>query len=131
MFAFIKSLFTSKARGEAVEPEPSEAEHALIIDTREPTISIEEVYALEDALTAALESDGVGDVDGHEIATDGSHAIIYMYGADANKMFASALPILRAQRISASGFARLRFGAADDPAVREEYLEISKVENPH
>ena len=130
MFRFLKRLFGLGGLPAGIGLTSTQPEQALIIDTRELSVSLDEVLALEDALTEALEASGVGDVDGHDIAVDGSHAIIYMYGAEANKMLVSTLTVLRAHRISASGFARLRFGAANDPSVQEIYVEICKIENP-
>lgn len=93
-------------------------EQSLILTTVGVAVTLEEVFDLQDALTEAFARHSVGEVDGHEIAVDGSEALIYMYGPDAEAMFAVALPILKAHPATASSRAMLRFGEVADPNAR-------------
>jgi hypothetical protein len=101
-------------------------EHAMIVHTGPGVVTLDEVRIIEDELSDALKKDSVGEVDGHELELSGRDAIFYIYGPDADRMFATALPILRGQRATANGYATLRYGAPDDPkAASVEHLIAS------
>jgi hypothetical protein len=48
----------------------------------------------EKTLESAVNSSGIGSYDGNELAADGRNGTLYMYGPDADKLFALAKPIL-------------------------------------
>jgi len=104
-----------------------ETEQALTITTVGVKFSPREIFAVQDDLTQAFGLHAVGMVDGNEIALDGSEALIYMYGHDAEAMFAVALPILKSHHATASGRAMLRFGGVADKGAR---IDIRLINDP-
>jgi hypothetical protein len=56
------------------------------------------LFAIEEELEAAIAGAGVGELDGNDVAGDGSDAKLYMYGSNADALF---------------GAVRLRLGALD------------------
>ena len=62
------------------------------------------VYALEQELTKVIAEAGVGVYDGHEIALlDGDDAYLFMYGPDADKLFAAVQPTLQGDEFAERG----------------------------
>jgi len=57
------------------------------------------LFAFEKTLKDAVNHSGAGDYDGNELAVDGSDGSLYMYGPDADKLFAVAKPILLSTRL--------------------------------
>ncbi|WP_189779720.1 hypothetical protein [Streptomyces tauricus] len=53
----------------------------------------EQIYEAEQAMEAATEEAGVGEVDGNEFG--GGDAVVYTYGPDADALFKVLEPILR------------------------------------
>jgi hypothetical protein len=100
-------------------------EHALIVETKGVQVEDGALYAVEDALTGAIEKAGVGIYDGHDRAVDGSHAILYMYGPDADDLFKVALPILLSHALTASGVAKRRYGSAQNPNAQVKFTSLS------
>jgi hypothetical protein len=86
---------------------------------------LDALIALQDQLAQAIEPWGVGQVDGHEIAMDGSEGSLYAYGPDAKAMLAAALPVICRSPLAEGGRAYLRYGAVDDQAAIEETLPLS------
>lgn len=72
------------------------------------------IHELEDQLAERIVAGGVGEYDGHEIRED--FVVLFMYGADADKLFGSVAPIIA----SRSGLGRFdvvkRYG---EPGARE------------
>jgi hypothetical protein len=52
-------------------------------------------FSFEKGLEDAIAESGAGDYDGNELAVDGSDGTLYMYGPDADKLFAVAWEYLR------------------------------------
>jgi hypothetical protein len=75
------------------------------------------LYALEDQLEQALISGTVGEYDGNEVGQ--GEFVLYMYGQDANALFAAVEPFLKACPAAAGGYAIKRYGDASDPTARE------------
>ena len=65
---------------------------------------------LESAITAAQ----AGEYDGNEVAVDGSDGTLYMYGPDADKLFAAIRPALEACSFMKGALVRLRYGPPAD-----------------
>ncbi len=85
---------------------------------------LDALIALQDQLAQAIEPSGIDQVDGHEIAMDGSEGSLYAYGPDAKAMLAAALPVICRSPLAAGGRAYLRYGAVDDPAAVEEWFPL-------
>jgi hypothetical protein len=86
--------------------------------------SLDPLFELEDELEKVLESRPVGQLDGHEIAVDGSDGFLFLYGPDADALYSAIEPVLRASPVTQGGNATLRYGSPDETNVLEKYLEI-------
>ena len=85
---FRERITSSAASEERIE------EHAVIVYFEYAADSLEPLYDLEEQLEAAIAAAGVGEFDGNEIAVDLSDGSLYMYGPDADALFAVARPLL-------------------------------------
>ena len=83
-------------------------------------------FEFEKALEEAIAKAGVGEYDGNELAVDGSDGTKYMYGPDADKLFALVRPRLLAASFLKNVVVTLRYGAASDPAARQARIELSR-----
>ncbi len=72
---------------------------------------------LADELAEAIEEAGVGEFDGDEFG-EGA-CVFYMYGPNADALFAAVEPILRKSPLAANGRVVKRYGTADDASVKE------------
>jgi hypothetical protein len=82
----------------------------------------EKVHELEDELLEAIEDAGVGEFDGDEFG--GNQCTLYMYGPDADKLFAIVEPILRASGLTKGGNIVRRYGDASDRDAREVRIDL-------
>jgi hypothetical protein len=80
-------------------------------------------FQWEPAITQAVSSAGY-EYDGNELAANGADGTIYMYGPDADKLFAVALPFLKRAPFLTHKVATLRYGAATDPQVQKKVVAI-------
>ncbi|MCJ0975642.1 hypothetical protein MST27_19930 [Pseudomonas sp. PS1] len=85
-------------------------EQAVIVKFSYGLDSIKEIFDLEDLLESAIESAGVGGFDGDEIAVDLSDGYLYMYGPDANAVYAVVEPILKSASFMKSAQVTLVYG---------------------
>jgi hypothetical protein len=93
-------------------------DHAVIVTFPYGSTNLEELFALEDELIEAIEASGCGELDGNEVATDGSEAILFMYGPDADKLFGTIKAVFEASKFKSGAVAKLRYGPPED-GVRE------------
>jgi hypothetical protein len=98
-------------------------EHAVIVHLRltgGPLGSPEEgdaAAALGDELESAVEAASAGEFDGDEF---GDHkCVLFMYGPDADRLFAAIEPILKDTPLAAGGHAIKRYGEAADSDAAE------------
>ncbi len=109
------------------------AEHAVIVqfygfaekfwtDDDRP---LDPLFELEDELISALDGKSLGELDGHEIAMDGRDGTLYLYGPDADALFAAIEPLLKASPVTQGGNATLRYGGPKESDVREKYVAIA------
>ncbi len=130
MWTFLKRLLLIGSASTLAAPAVGQAakvEHALIVTTVGVHVTIDEVFAIQDGLTQAFDQLSVGEVDGHEIEVSGREALFYMYGPDAEAMFAAALPVLKAHLATTNSRAMLRFGDVSDKSAR---VEVRMVNDP-
>ena len=99
-------------------------EHAVIVHFEYGTTDLSNLFALEDELIEAVETAGVGEYDGHEIALDGSDGYYYLYGPDADALFSAIRPILMTTDLIKNPEVVLRYGRADDPNAREAIANL-------
>lgn len=85
---------------------------------------LDPIHELEDQMNAVLEGKDVGVLDGHEVAMDGSEGFFFLYGPDADALYAAIEPTLRASVLAQGGHATLRYGPPALANVRERYIEI-------
>lgn len=108
------------------------SEHSVIVEFveygdrffRPETNDLGPLFDFEDELEDAVTKSATGEVDGHEIAMDGSHGFIYLYGPDADALFNDIRPVLTKSEVARGGKVTLRYGGLDDPAARESVHDI-------
>lgn len=86
-----------------------ESEQAVIISFRYEIDGLERLHRLEKELEKVIELAGVGEYDGHEIATDYSDGFLYMYGSNAETLFKTIQPTLKKSDFMRDAIAKLRF----------------------
>ena len=72
---------------------------------------------MEDRLIAAINENGVGEFDGIERGR-GAY-IMYMYGPNADQLFAVVEPILKSEQVARGSFVIKRYGSTEDENARE------------
>ena len=88
--------------------------------------SLDPLYALEDELIDALDGKNVGELDGHEIAIDGSDGFLFLYGPDADALFALIEPVLRKSPVMPGADATLRYGDPDQADLKQRLVRIDQ-----
>ncbi|MBI3948139.1 MAG: hypothetical protein HY321_19635 [Armatimonadetes bacterium] len=86
------------------------SEHAVIVSFAYGDRNLDALFDLEEKLEAAIEEAGVGEYDGNEIAVDGSDGSLFMFGPDAERLFAVVQPILATTPFMKGAEVHLRFG---------------------
>ena len=105
---FFRRLFGRKsATAPPANPAP---QHAVLVRFAYGNTDLSRLFALEERLEEAIVKGGVGEFDGNEVATDGSDGTLYMYGPDADALFAAVRPILLATEFTRGARATLRYG---------------------
>lgn len=85
---------------------------------------LDPLYELEDDLETVLSEGNAGELDGHEVAMDGSDGYLFFYGPDANALYAAVLPVLQSSPVTQGGSVTLRHGDADDETAQVEEFDI-------
>lgn len=98
-------------------------EHAVIVNFNYGGTDFDPVFELGSQLDHAITTAAVGDFDGNELATDGSDGSLYMYGPDADQLFAVVRPVLEAAAFMHGARVRLRYGDAGSGA-REQVVVL-------
>ncbi len=98
--------------------------HAVIAHFDYAADSLDALFDVEEQLEAAINAAGVGEFDGNEIAVDLSDGSLYMYGPEAEALFAVVRPILAGAECLRNTRVTLRFGPPeDDVPERVEVLD--------
>lgn len=90
------------------------SEHAVIVEFTYGSTNLDALFKLEDQLEKAINAGNVGELDGNEMAADGSTGILYMYGPDADKLFAVVKPLLEAAPCMLGAEVHLRYGPREE-----------------
>lgn len=90
----------------------------------EQGIDLQPLVLLSDHLDGVLTADGLGEMDGYELADDGSVGTIYLYGEDARAMYETVKNTLEASPVTRGGMAFLYFGDVTDDATKVDEIEI-------
>lgn len=96
------------------------SEHAVIVRFDYGTTDLSALFELEDQLEEAIADAQVGEYDGNEMAVDGSDGFLYMYGPDADALFATVKETLAKSASIRNVHATLRYGPAADDTRRVE-----------
>ena len=111
------------------EARPSEHCVTVHLDLSEPPYGSHEdrnsVHRLSDRLAEAIAIHAAGEFDGDEFG-DGK-CVLYMYGPDADRLFAAIMPVLKDQRRFSSGRIVRRFGP---PGSRTEENDLASLRQP-
>ena len=92
------------------DEQPPATQHAVIVQFNYLPATLDELTKLEDQLVAAVEQSGAGQFDGNEIALDGRDTLLYMYGPDADKLYAAIEPVLLMWDALSEARVLLRYG---------------------
>jgi hypothetical protein len=98
-------------------------EHAVLVHLK--NTNLDGVIAIEDSLEPAIAEAGVGEYDGNEVAVDGSEAILYAYGPDADALWNVMRPIVLKANPPDGSYVIKRYGEASDPTAREVRVELA------
>ncbi|OJW12370.1 MAG: hypothetical protein BGO49_21190 [Planctomycetales bacterium 71-10] len=99
-------------------------EQAVIVQFDYASDSLDALFEVEERLETAVAAAETGEFDGNEMAVDLSDGSLYLYGPDAEALFASVRPILEAADCLRNVRATLRFGPPEDDTP-ERVEEIS------
>jgi hypothetical protein len=92
----------------AAEP-PAEESVLVYIPMRvEEGSDLDEVFALEEALIEAIDAADAGTFDGNEVG--GGEVVLFMYGPDAEVLFAAVEPVLREASLPEGAYVVLSSG---------------------
>ena len=106
--------FFSKLSCEDGSNDVSGSEQAVIVHFNYGQTDLDPLFAIERQLEKAVTEADVGEYDGNEVATDGSDGYLYMYGPDADALFAVVRPILESVPFMKGSVAHLRYGPPED-----------------
>ncbi len=111
------SIF-SKLFGSSKKKEGAAPEQAVIIRLRGSSLPDEiyekyDISTLEEELRLVIERQKLGEYDGNEFGPD--ETVLYMYGPDAERLFAGVEPVLRAYPLCKEGVAVVRSGPPGSP----------------
>jgi hypothetical protein len=114
----------SKLFGKAEKPASAAApEHAVIVHFDYGSTNLQPIFALERELEEAIVAARAGEYDGNEVAVSGKDGCLYMYGPDADRLFAVVKPILDACTFTSKARIKLRYGPPKD-GVRESNVQL-------
>jgi len=110
------------------EPEALPSEHAVIAhlelsdDEFGASDERETIHELSSQLEQSITEANVGEFDGDEFGA--GECTLYMYGRNADELFAAVEKQLRASPHATGGFVIKRYGSADDPSAIEVRVEL-------
>lgn len=117
----LDKLFGSKSE---ITTKP--AEHAVIVTfAYGGSTDLDPLFALEEKLESAISAARAGEYDGNEVAVDGSDGTLYMYGPDADKLFAAVRSTLEACSFMKGAVAKLRYGPPGEGVPERNVLLAS------
>jgi hypothetical protein len=120
---FFQKLF-GKPSGERQASEPEQ--HAVLLHLRLAGVWPAEgeaarFHELQDRLMEAIDRAGVGELDGDEFGE--GECVVYMYGPNADRLWAAFAPVLKGEPLARGGFAVLRYGGVE--CGNERRVELS------
>jgi hypothetical protein len=97
------------------------SEHAVIVHFEYGSTDLSRLFALEEQLEQAIAVAKAGEFDGNEVAADGSDGYLYMYGPDADRLFAAVRPALEGAGFMRGARVVLRYGPPQDGVRKVEF----------
>ena len=101
---------------ETIDDGVTDVDHCVLVTFPFEGADLAPVFALEDALSVAVEASRSGEFDGNEVG--GGEVVLYMYGPDADALYAAIAPVLAVSPVAAKGVVTRRYGPPED-GVRE------------
>jgi hypothetical protein len=96
-------------------------EQAVIVDFLYDQPDLDDMIALLDRLETAVAAAGTGYVDGNEIALDDTDGRFFLYGPDADMLFASVRPVLVAATEVTVTRINIRSGRPSEAAEQQSF----------
>lgn len=96
------------------QPTKLPEEQAVVVHFQFGSKNLEGLFKAEDQLEAAILSSRSGEMDGHEIAADGSDVFFYMYGPNADRLFKAIEPVLKSISFMRGAEVTRRYGPPKD-----------------
>jgi hypothetical protein len=93
-------------------------EQAVIVHFEYGSTDLNRLFALQDRLEDVLAETKAGELDGNEVAVDGSDGFLYLYGPDADRLYDAILLTLQSADFMKNAKVTLRYGPPED-GVRE------------
>lgn len=115
--------FFSRLFGAKSPAKQAKHEHSVIVNFSYKGADLGPIFELEDRLVKAIEAARVGEFDGNEFSEDLSDCYFYMYGPDADQLFAVIQPILKTSEFMHGATTKLRYGPPNSNA-RETEVKI-------
>ncbi len=115
----------SLAKKNMPEQETPKTEHAVLVyikfsdDEFGQPEEREALYRLEDKLEPLVNSSGAGEFDGHEFG--GGYGTLYMYGANADKLFDVVVQAIRDSKPQRGSYVIKRYG---NVGAKEERINL-------
>jgi hypothetical protein len=81
-------------------------------------------FNFEKGFESDVSHSGLGNYDGNELAVDGSDGSMYLYGPDADKLFAFVQPRLLGASCLKNVVVTLRYGGVEDHHAREVKIQV-------
>ncbi len=119
-------LFGKKNPEKTTAPaEPASPEHAVIVKFLYGFENLDPLDELDEELRDLLADTATGEYDGYDISADSSDGTLYMYGPDAQQLFATVKPTLEKTAFLKGAVATLRLGPPQE-GVKELKVIINK-----
>ena len=111
----------AKSFAETIDDGVTDVNHCVLVTFPFEGADLAPVFALEDALSVAVEASRSGEFDGNEVG--GGEVVLYMYGPDADALYAAIAPVLAVSPVAAKGVVTRRYGPPED-GVREVETQV-------
>jgi len=85
-------------------------QQAVLVYFEYGSTDLSALFSVENDLERVIAHAGVGELDGNEIATDGSDGTLFMYGPNADALFAAICPTLESIPFMKGARVVLRYG---------------------
>lgn len=114
MKKLLLSLAATLGMSSSAQPAKPPEEHAVIVNFQYGSTNLDALYSAEDRLEAAIAAANAGEMDGHEVAVDGSSGTFYAYGANADRLYRAIEPILKTIPFMKGATVTRRYGPPKD-----------------